>query len=240
MLLEVQRAFKASVTGVDGAISRRLAVHRNNVQKSLVDVLAAAFPVVQRMVGEPFFYALARDFAVTHLPAVPQLSLYGADFAAFIATHQHAQQLAYLADVARLEWARGEAYFAVDAYPLHPQSLVAIDADALPKAKLSLHPAARLVSSRFPIHAIWAAHQSDSNDVAHIDMSVSENVLISRPQYQVFVRLITPADAAFVGACLSGATLNDATVAALGVDERFDLQAVLQQHLEFGTFSAVT
>jgi hypothetical protein len=250
MLLELQRAFKATVTGSDdvaaphvktphGSVARRLAVYRNNVQKSLVDVLAAAFPVTQRIVGERFFYALARDFAITHLPQVPQLSLYGSGFAGFIATHRHTQELSYLADVARLEWARSESYFAADMPPLDPQSLTAIAPDKLSEAQLSLHPAARILSSNFPIHRIWSVHQDDAQDIPPVDMTIAESVLITRPHYQVIVRFITAPDAAFVKACSAGASLNDAAFAALSIDEGFDLQAALQRHFECGTFSAV-
>ena len=41
----------------------RLAVYRNNVVSSLIDALADTFPVVQQLVGEEFFRAMAGVFA---------------------------------------------------------------------------------------------------------------------------------------------------------------------------------
>ena len=41
-------------------LTRRLAVHRNNVVVSLVDALADTFPVTQQLVGEDFFRTMAR------------------------------------------------------------------------------------------------------------------------------------------------------------------------------------
>lgn len=251
MLLDLQRAFRATVLSHEdaaaslvqtphGAVARRLAVYRNTVQKSLVDVLAAAFPIVQRIVGERFFFALARDFATRFPPHVPQLSVYGADFPAFIADHERTGDLPYLADVARVEWARGQAYFAEDAEPLNPQTLSALALEKLPAAIFHLHPATNLVSSRFPIHRIWSVNQPDVAQVPAVDMSVSESVLITRPQYQVIVRALSSADATFVAACARGLSLNDATMAALAVDDAFDLQTALQHHLLNATFVRLT
>ena len=42
--------------------ARRFAVHRNNVVASLVSALADGFPVVQALVGEEFFRAMAAVF----------------------------------------------------------------------------------------------------------------------------------------------------------------------------------
>ena len=51
----------------------RFAVYRNNVVCSLVDGLAAAFPVVQALVGEDFFRAMAAVFVRRAPPRSPVL-----------------------------------------------------------------------------------------------------------------------------------------------------------------------
>src|ERR1700730_7470011 len=63
---------------------RRFAVHRNNVTVSLVAALAARFPVVQHLVGEEFFRAMARAYVRREPPRSPVLLHYGATFSAFI------------------------------------------------------------------------------------------------------------------------------------------------------------
>lgn len=250
MLLELQRAFRATVTGEADAVApfvcvargpatRRIAVYRNTVQQSLVDTLATAFPVVVRIVGARFFRALARDFVVRFPPAVPQLALYGAGFPDFIAGHERTQMLPYLADVARLEWARGECYFAADAPPLDPSQLAGLAPERLAAARLTLHPAARLVRSPFPIHRIFMVNQPDVIAVPPVDMSIPEDVLLTRPGGRVDLRLIAQADAAFVAALAAGAALAQAADAALAADAAFDLQGALQQHFARGTFAAV-
>ncbi|MFP3520717.1 DUF2063 domain-containing protein, partial [Pseudomonas sp. SIMBA_077] len=62
-----------------------------------------------------------RDFA----PASPLLNDYGRDLGDFIQGFGPAAGLPYLADMARLERLRVEAYHAADARPLEPSRLLA-------------------------------------------------------------------------------------------------------------------
>ena len=118
-LLSTVRPVPAAVKGAaQGRVERRFAVHRNTVAASLIEALQARFPVVQRLVGEDFFRAMARAFVALEPPSSPLLFLYGESFAAFIARFTPAAPLPYLADVARLEYARGLAYHAADREPL--------------------------------------------------------------------------------------------------------------------------
>ena len=250
MLRDLQKQFATAVTGTGdagldahvrspgGRVSTRIDVYRTTVQESLGDVLAAAYPVTQRIVGAGFFRGLAAAFIAQHPPTVPHLAVYGDGFADFVAIFAPANALPYLPDVARLEWARGEVYFAADAAPLDPVSLQAIAAQALPELKLRPHPAARLVISPFPALRIWEVNQPEVAEIPAIDMSMAQQVLITRPAFQIVMREISAADAAFVAALMNGAGLGDAATAALEVDSAFDLQAALQGHLLHGTFAA--
>ena len=95
--------------------TRRLAVYRNNVLGSLVDGLVSSFPVVQALVGEDFFRAMAAMFVRVAPPCSPVLAEYGGGFANFIASFAPAGGLPYLPDIARLEFARIQAFHAADA-----------------------------------------------------------------------------------------------------------------------------
>jgi hypothetical protein len=251
-LAALQRAFRAAVLGGGnqsledylrvgrGDAAVRLAIYRNTVQTSLADVLAAAFPVVCRIVGEAFFGGLSRGYVAAHPPRRPQLSAYGADLPAFIAADARLEALPYLADTARLEWARGEAYFAADAAPLEPAALTRIPEDRLAGIRLSLHPAVRLIRSRYPIVRIWRVNQPDVTEVPPVDMTVAENVLISRPHARVILRGIGPGDAAFTAAIEAGATFGDAVYQAQDEEPGFALQDALRDHLVNGSFASVS
>ena len=82
-------------------------------------------------------------------------------------------------------------------------------------------------------------NQPDVVDVPAIDLGIAERVILTRPHYAVMVRLIAPADAAFVAALNRKLSLGAAAGEALSVDPAFNLQAVLQDHFIHGTFSTV-
>lgn len=249
-LRKIQEDFSATVLGdadvvaphltaARGPVARRIAVYRNTVQASLTDVLAAAYPVVRRIVGEAFFAGLARRYIAAHPPAAPQLSDYGAAMADFIAAAEPLRPLAYLPDVARLEWARGEAYFAADAETLAAQTLAAVPPVDLPDVRWTLHPATRLVISDFPIHRIWQVNQPEVAEVPEVDMTVAEAVLVSRARHQVTARKLSAGDAAMLAAMAAGATLAEAVGDAGDAEPAFNLQEALHLHLQGGTFSGI-
>jgi hypothetical protein len=248
MLLDLQDRFRAAVLGTDdgplaglvsapGTLAARIGVHRNTVQTSLVETLRAAFPVVERIVGAAFFGQIARAHVMAAPPRLPQLFRYGHDFADFLTAADAVGVLPYLPDVARLEWARNESAFAADATALDPAALETLGDDALAGLRLVLHPATRIVPSRFPIVRIWQVNQPEVADVPVVDMSVAEAAIVSRRDGVVSLRRVSAGDAAFVAALESRQTLDEAVNAAFGQDAGFDVQACLFAHLSGGTFS---
>lgn len=212
---------------------KRFAVYRNNVVVSLIDALADSYPVVQALVGEEFFRAMAREFIHQSPPRSPVLAWYGEGFADFIAGFGPAESLPYLSDVARIEWLRIEAWHAADIKPISVENFAALldDVDALPHARITFHPALRVVISAHPVISLWAAHQADdpSADVGKIDMSRGECALLVRPELDVEIVRIDPVAAAFIALLRQGETL--AVAAAIG---DFDLAATLSLLLRSG------
>ncbi len=209
-----------------GAPTRRFGVYRNNVYASLIDTLAARFPVTARLVGEAFFRAMARVHVETEPPNSPVLLRYGAGFADFVAAFPPAQPVPYLADVARLEWARHQAYHAADAAPLSLAALAEAAGDA-GNATLTLHPSLHIVRSTYPVVTIWQlAARRGENEPARLP-ACGEDALVVRPKLDVEVHRLTEGGAAFVLALKSGANLEHAAEKAIRAAPAFDLQAHL-------------
>lgn len=201
------------VTAHDPAeAARRFAVHRNNVTASLTRALAARFPVVEALVGAAFFAAMARDFIDADPPDSPLLFRYGARMPAFIARFPPAAALPWLACVARIEVARGEAFHAADAAPVAPARLAAAAA-AGGDIRLTLHPSLRLLWSPHPAAAIWAAHQPGGD--LRVTAAGPQAVLIGRrPDFAVATEPLDPADHALAAALAAHGSLARAAAAA--------------------------
>ncbi len=100
------------------------------------------------------------------------LDEYGAGFPEFLTRFAPARSLAYLADVARLEWVVNRTLHAPDAEPLDVRRLLDLgDAD---RARVSFapHPSAGLLRCEHPADFIWhAVLEQDDRALAAIDLS---------------------------------------------------------------------
>ncbi len=206
---------------------RRFGVYRNNVHVGLVEALMGTYPVVLRLVGEEFFRGMARVYVGANLPRTPVLIRYGADFADFVAGFGPAGDLPYLADVARLEWAWNLAYHAADMDPVDGRALADVPPERMADLVLALHPSLQVVSSPWPVLAIWETNSNDS-DVRSVDLSAGGgDVLVIRPAYEVELRSLPRGGAAFIAALGEGARLGEAFEQVVAAGEDFDLAANL-------------
>lgn len=217
---------------------RGFAVYRNNSVMALIGALAERFPVTLQLVGEEFFRAMARSYAGAHRPRTPLLMHYGDDFPDFIARFAPAETVPYLPDVARLEFAVGEAYHAADAEPLDLRVFAATTPAALLECRLTLHPSTRILRSAYPVADIWLAHQGAGRmePPARWD---PQDVLIVRPQADVDVGTLAPGQHAFLGAILDGRRVDGAAGAALREHAGFDLGESLIHLIRRGAVVAI-
>ncbi|MGE0005603.1 MAG: DUF2063 domain-containing protein [Parvibaculaceae bacterium] len=201
---------------------KRYGVYRNNVATGLARALAARFPVTEKIVGEGFFTAMARDFVLGSPPASPVLLRYGDGFPDFVAAFPPAADLPYLADVVRLENAQTKAYHARDVAPIDPQALARVAPGRAGGLSFAFHPAAAVVASSHPIVTIWAMN-SGAQALAPIEDWRAQNALVTRPGLTVLTREIGSGSARLVQLLMTGATLGEAYEAVLENDPGFDL-----------------
>ena len=226
------------VAGDAGRAAARFMIHRGNVIESLANSLGHSYPAVKAVAGERNFRVLAAAYVRACPPQRPALMAYGGDFPDFAAAQEAAMRdFPFLADLARLEWAMNEVYFADDAPALAPATLGAVAHERLPGLRLALHPAARLVVSEFPIHAIWAAATA-SGRAPDPAPGEGEAVLVARPSGPVEAFKLDRGEAVFLGAVAAGAPLEKALAEAEAAAPGFDLSAVLAAGLSRGVFGA--
>jgi hypothetical protein len=187
-----------------------LAAYRGNASALAERALGSAFPTVAALVGDESFAALARHFWQRHPPERGDIALWGAALPAFIADSAQLADEPYLADSARLDWAVHLATRALDVGDAAPEFGALADTDPA-LLHLLLAPAAALVSSRFPVVAIWHAHHGalPMDEVrAAFDAGRAEHAFVHRDRhYRVQVQALSDADAAFTQALIAGHSL---------------------------------
>lgn len=218
----------------------RFNVYRNNVIVSLVDALAETFPVCQALVGEAFFRSMARSYVRESLPSSPVLARYGRDFPEFVESFAPARPVAYLADMARLEWHYLDAHHAADEEPLSAGALhdSLRAARTLHAVRLRCHPSLRVLDSAHAIASLWAAHQG-TMDIGSVDPLQGECAWLLRSGITVSVRRAAAAAGRWLGALSGGRSLGDALDAALERDPAFDAAGHLAELLRLGGIVAV-
>jgi len=222
----------ALLPGEDSAL--RLAIYRNTCLSTIVNALRLSFPAVQRLVGADFFEAGAREFIRRRPPRSAYLNDYGADFPGFLSRFPPAAGLAYLGDVARLEWAVNRALYASDEPCLDLARLAALDESALSRVSFTVHPGLSLLRLEFPADAIWRAvlDQSDTA-MAAIELATGPvHLLIEGDAAGVQVRRLGAAAWDFTARLCAGRPLY--AVLADGPDGQ--ASAWLAEHLASGRF----
>lgn len=238
-IADADRPVPPGVRVEHGDLASRFAVYRNNVWVARLEVLDALFPVARRLVGDDFFRTLGRRFFVEAAPRNPVAHEWAEPFAVWLAASPAGSEWPWLVDVARLEAAWTRAHHAAEAVPIGLVDLARLAPEALAAGRLTLHPSTALIASAFPIGSIWAAHQGD-DDPAPLAVADAETVLVVRPDADVVVAVLTPGEAVLVGALGAGATVAEASEAALAADPDLDVGARLVALVRLGAVIAVT
>ena len=248
-LATLQRQFYRAVAyGEDGDIIKQvrqgplqpheqLQIYRNNAQEGFRKTLATAYPTVERLVGLGCFRGLTLGYVQTYPSDKGDLSTYGRHFPTFLKQRYEVSVLDYLADVAELEWAYQEVMMAADADALRVEDLAGIAPARWENLCFQIHPAVRLVASRYPVFSIWKAHRDGRRGDVEVDSNSGENVLLQRKDHHVELRPLDAAAFTMMKAYATEKSLTEALRETVAIDPSFDLQAALANAFTQNLFS---
>lgn len=237
-LPELQRRFAGALLDDAGA-DPRIGVYRNTVFANYRNALTDTYRVVRELTGAHFFNAAVDAFVGACPSTGGDLNVYGSEFAHFLASYPHRREIAYLPDVARLEWALDEAYRATDPSG-SPEStlaaLAAVPGHEVARQRFVLDPSCRLLHSPHPIFRIWQVHQAAYAGDGSVDWgSGADYLLIRREGEMPSIERVQPGDHAWLSSLATGADLSVAIEAALALDATFDLGTALRAYIGSGT-----
>ena len=217
------------------AAAERLGIYRNTFVGTLIQALRNTYPAIERLVGAPFFEGAATVFVGQHPPLGAYLNEYGGEFGDFLAGFAPAASLAYLPDVARLEWTLSSIANAPDAPVLEPAALGSLSEAEQGLVRFEPHPAVRLVRLAFDADVIRQTvirHDEDSFKGFAPDPQPFW-LLAQREGLEPVMRRMTDAEADTTRALFAGQTL-----AEILTPESMEAQvSVLADHLAHGRFA---
>jgi hypothetical protein len=230
-LRELQDSFAVALrTGADAAAidaaariceltpAANFAIYRHNAEYAFQAALALSFPVLQKRVGSDYFRQLAHRYRERFPSRSGDLHWVGRNFAEFLAEHLRDGDYAWLADLARLEWAREVASVSFERAAIGADALASIAPEALEHIVLALQPSLTLIDSPFPVFSVWFANQVEN--APPVSQSIGQEVGMVRIRTdRVEVARLAPDLFCFLSALAAGATLGQAMTAA-NADER--------------------
>ncbi|MEK7283478.1 MAG: DNA-binding domain-containing protein [Acidobacteriota bacterium] len=135
----------------------RLDIYANMYFYRLLDCLAEDFPKVRAAVGPAHFHNLVTDYLIRHPSEHPSLRFLGRRLPEFIRDHPPAGDFPFLADLARLEWARADVFDAADAVPLSRAALARLPQERAGESRFTLIPAFALLRLGHEVVRFWRA-----------------------------------------------------------------------------------
>ena len=248
-LESLQRQFHNAIVGGDESAilnhikggflkpAERLRIYRNNAYEGFRQTLASAFPVIERLVGQGCFRGLALDYFHSYPSDSGDLGTYGQFFARLLRRRYADSTFDYLHDVALLEWAYQEVMMAADAGVLRARDIADVAPNDYEHLCLHLHPAVRLVRSKYPILSIWQSNRQGEHPVTLNIHGAAECVVLHRTPRSVELQKLDAAELVLLDACAGGCSITVASERALSIDPSLDLQNALNRAFAIGVFS---
>lgn len=132
----------------------RVAIYAGMYLWRLVDALRETFPALARHLGDEVFAGLAEDYLRRHPSEHHDVGQVGRLLPAFLREFPDPER-PDLADLAALEWARHQVFFAPPSEPVGPEALATLEPEALTRTGLSLSPALEVLVLEHEAAPLW-------------------------------------------------------------------------------------
>ncbi|MBI3448126.1 MAG: putative DNA-binding domain-containing protein [Acidobacteria bacterium] len=135
--------------------TERLDIYADMYFYRLRDALAEDFPKLRAVIGGARFHNLATDYLLAHPSGHWSLRYLGEALPAYLERHASRGEFPFLADLARLEWARVDVFDEADAPPLTRGDLTRLPPEAVADLGLRVVPAFRLLDLAWSVAPLW-------------------------------------------------------------------------------------
>ena len=238
-----QDAFADALYGVESSEMLTLthqpgfAVYRNTVFKGATDSLVANFPTLERLVGTDWLRSAAAIHARLSPPRDARLLYYGADFPDFLEGFEHAREMPYLGDVARLDLLWTQVHCADEEPGIEISALAHLSPAHLLSLRFMPRASSRWAwSSDCPAYTIWRCNREQLPMPDELNWQ-GEGALLTRHAGRVQWQAASAADCAFLDACATHLPLDQALDKAVAIEPSLNLENCLVRLVSAGALT---
>lgn len=134
--------------------AERVSIYAEMYLSRLTEALRVTYPNLSRLLGDGPFAALSRDYLRRYPSRHHDVGEVGRKLATFLRRYPDPER-PDLADLAELEWARQEVFFAPPVAPKGAELLSGLSPEAFLRTGLALSPALRLLVLDHDATALW-------------------------------------------------------------------------------------
>jgi hypothetical protein len=231
-LAETQALFHEAITGGEPVAPERLeacfagtpalpaaervAIYADMYLWRLVEALRETFPSLARHLGDETFAALAEDYLRRNPSDHHDVARVGRRLAAFLRQFPDPER-PDLADLAELEWARQQVFFAPPAQAAGPEAFAGLDAGDFSRTGVSLSPALGLLTLDHDPAPLW--RRIEDGEPPAPPSPGPATVAVWRSGFQVFHAALPPDEAGALERAAAGDSLAAICAAFDGRDQ---------------------
>lgn len=210
-LLASSDAFQAAVRDTRKADRVTLLdVYRDGYALRLIEVLINDYPGLMAMAGPADFDHLARAYITAHPSHHPSVRWYGRGLADFLGRTSPYDRTPAAAEMARFEWALGEAFDSPDVTAITADALIALPQEAWETLSFTALPSLRRLTLAFEAPQAWQRREEVEAGDLEVERAPEPLVwAIWRPELISNFRSLDHDEAAMLDALVEGRSFPD-------------------------------
>lgn len=182
-----------------------LEVYRDAYALRLIEVLANDYPGLYAMAGPADFDHMARAYIAAHPSSHPSVRWFGARLADFLSRTAPFSGSPDAVEMARFEWALGEAFDAADAEPVTADALMALPPEAWGELTFTALPSMRRLTHAFAVPQAWQRREEVEPGNLEVEAEAAPvEWIIWRPELMTNFRSLDTDEAAAFDALVEG------------------------------------
>lgn len=200
-----------------------LDVYRDGYAWRLIEVLTNDYPGVMAMAGPADFDFMARAYIAARPSHHPSVRWFGAGLADFLAATPPFNGSPAVAEMARFEWAMGNAFDSADVAPLGAETIMALPPEAWGTLAFTVLPSLQRLTLAFDVPQAWQAYgEVEPGNLEVEAANEPTDWVIWRPEFTTQFRSLEADEAAALDAAIEGRPfpeICEALVAHVGEEQ---------------------